>query len=133
MLLLLALVIALEAGRQLVWRSEPEPSFIGMALTAISLVVMPVLARAKLRAARALGSRALRADAHETVACAWLSGTTLIGLTLNAGLGWWWADPVAAVALVPLITREGWEAFRGEECEAGEEGEEADKESGESD
>jgi len=64
--------------------------------------------------AASLGSRALRADAHETIVCAWLSGTTLLGLGLNAMLGWWWADPVAALAMLPLIVREGVEAWRGE-------------------
>jgi divalent metal cation (Fe/Co/Zn/Cd) transporter len=59
-------------------------------------------------------SRALRADAHETIVCAWLSATTLLGLVLNAVLGWWWADPVAALAMLPLIVREGTEAWKGE-------------------
>ncbi|PYN91174.1 MAG: hypothetical protein DMD91_34720 [Candidatus Rokuibacteriota bacterium] len=75
---------------------------------------MPLLARAKLGLAASLGSRALRADAHETIVCAWLSATTLIGLALNAVLGWWWADPVAALTMVPLITREGLEAWQAE-------------------
>ena len=65
-------------------------------------------------------SRALRADAHETIVCAWLSGTTLLGLGLNAMLGWWWADPVAALAMLPLIVREGVEAWRGEAGEGDE-------------
>ena len=80
----------------------------------LSLIVMPLLARAKLRLAASLGSRALRADAHETIVCAWLSATTLLGLGLNAVLGWWWADPVAALAMLPLIVREGIEAWRAE-------------------
>ena len=62
-----------------------------------------------------LASKALRADAYETIACAWLSATTLIGLLLNALLGWWWADPVAALVLVPLIAREGLEGLRAED------------------
>ena len=86
-------------------------------LTALSLIVMPLLARAKLRVAVSLGSRALRADAHETIVCAWLSATTLLGLGLNAVLGWWWADPLAALAMLPLIVREGIEAWRGESGE----------------
>ena len=73
--------------------------------------MMPLLARAKLRTARELGSVALRADAHETIVCGWLSFTTLAGLVLNAAFGWWWADPVAALAMVPLIVREGLEAW----------------------
>jgi len=76
--------------------------------------VMPFLGWAKLRTATALGSGALRADAYETIACAWLSLTTLSGLVLNAWLGWWWADPAAALVLVPLIAREGIEGWRGE-------------------
>jgi len=87
---------------------------IGIVVTTLSLVVMPLLARAKLRVAAALSSRALRADAHETIVCAWLSFTTLLGLALNAVLGWWWADPVAALAMLPLIVREGVEAWKGE-------------------
>jgi len=90
---------------------------VGIVLTALSLIVMPLLAGAKLRVAASLGSRALRADAHETIVCAWLSATTLLGLGLNAVLGWWWADPVAALAMLPLIVREGIEAWRGEACE----------------
>ena len=117
LLLILAAGISVAAARQLATGAEPAPSWIGILLTAISLVVMPLLARAKLKVAAGLGSRALRADAHETVACAWLSGTTLIGLTLNAAAGWWWADPLCAVLLVPRIAREGWEAWRGEEME----------------
>ena len=77
---------------------------------------MPMLAWAKIRTAKALGSRALRADAYETIACSWLSLTTLVGLGLNAAVGWTWADPVAALVLVPLIVREGLEGIRGEEC-----------------
>jgi len=90
-----------------------DPSPVGIGLTLLSLVVMPLLARAKLRTAGELGSAALRADAHETIVCAWLSATTLLRLSLNAVVGWWWADPVAALAMLPLIVREGLEAVRG--------------------
>ena len=115
-LLLLALAgyLVVESGRRLVLGDRPDTSVIGIVVTTLSLVVMPLLARAKLRVADALGSRALRADAHETIVCAWLSFTTLLGLALNALLGWWWADPVAALAMLPLIVREGIEAWRGE-------------------
>jgi divalent metal cation (Fe/Co/Zn/Cd) transporter len=78
---------------------------------------MPVLGYLKLRTAQSLGSRALRADAYETITCAWLSVTTLVGVLLTTAFGWWWADPVAAVLLMPLIVREGLEAWRGGECE----------------
>jgi divalent metal cation (Fe/Co/Zn/Cd) transporter len=112
LLLTLAGYLVVESGRRLVLGDRPDSSLIGLVVTALSLVVMPLLARAKLRVANALGSRALRADAHETIVCAWLSFTTLLGLALNAALGWWWADPVAALAMVPLITREGLEAWQ---------------------
>jgi divalent metal cation (Fe/Co/Zn/Cd) transporter len=121
LLLTLSAGILLGAGRQLFTGAAPAPSGIGIFLTTVSVVVMPFLAREKLRVAAALKSAAMRADAHEQVACAWLSGTTLAGLVLNAVLGWWWADPAAAVIMVPLIAKEGWEAWRGEEDEEGDE------------
>jgi divalent metal cation (Fe/Co/Zn/Cd) transporter len=117
LLLMLALYILFDAGRRLVSLGpEPEPSKIGIILTVVSLGTMPLLGRAKLKVAARLGSRALRADAYETITCAWLSATTLAGLLLNAGFGWWWADPLAALVLVPLIVREGLEGLRGECC-----------------
>jgi len=118
LLLLLAAYILFDAGRHLLGFGEPpRESLVGIVLTSISLVVMPVLGWAKLRIARELNSGALRADAFETIACAWLSLTTLAGLALNALFGWWWADPVAALVLVPLIAREGLEGIRGEDDE----------------
>jgi len=112
LLLGLGVYIATDSTRLLLTGSRPESSLVGIVLTTLSLIVMPLLARAKLRLAASLGSRALRADAHETIVCAWLSATTLLGLGLNAVLGWWWADPVAALAMLPLIVREGIEAWR---------------------
>lgn len=105
-------VIRLFAGGR-----EPRPSIAGIVITALSLVVMPLLGRAKLKTASAARSPALRADAYETITCAWLSFATLAGLGLNALFGWWWADPLAALILVPLIVREGLEGIRGEEDE----------------
>jgi len=113
LLFALAVYIVAESGRRLLTGDRPGESVVGIVLTTLSLIVMPLLARAK-RLAASLGSRALRADAHETIVCAWLSATTLLGLGLNAVLGWWWADPVAALAMLPLIVREGAEALRGE-------------------
>lgn len=112
-LLLLALggYLAVESGRRLLTGDRSDESLVGIVLMVLSLVVMPLLARAKLRTAAALDSRALRADAHETLVCAWLSFTTLLGLGLNAALGWWWADPLAAFAMLPLVVREGLEAW----------------------
>jgi divalent metal cation (Fe/Co/Zn/Cd) transporter len=114
LLLGLAAYIVVDAGRRLFgYGTEPQESPLGIALTALSLVVMPALGRAKLRIAITLKSGALRADAYETLTCAWLSLTTLAGLILNAALGWWWADPLAALAIVPLAVREGLEGWRG--------------------
>ncbi len=112
----LALYIVIDAGRRLFgFGEEAQESRVGIGLTALSLVIMPFLGWLKVRTARALGSRALRADAYETIACAWLSLATLAGLGLNAAFGWWWADPLAALAIVPLVVREGLEGWRGEE------------------
>jgi cation diffusion facilitator family transporter len=117
LLLLLAAYIAVDAGRRLLgFGAEARVSLIGIVLTAVSLVVMPFLGWAKLRTAKQLGSGALRADAFETITCAWLSLTTLAGLVLNATLGWWWADPLAALVLVPLIVREGLEGWKADSC-----------------
>jgi len=117
LLLLLATYILVDAGSRLLGFGErAEESILGIVLTAVSLLVMPLLGLAKLRTARALGSGALRADAYETITCAWLSFTTLLGLLLNALRGWWWADPLAALLLVPLIVREGLEGWTGRHC-----------------
>lgn len=118
LLLLVALYIAVDSLRRLLGHGpEPAPSTAGIVVTAAALPIMGVLALGKLRTSRALGSRALRADAYESVSCAWLAAATLVGLSLNAALGWWWADPVAAFALIPLIVREGLEGLRGEDEE----------------
>jgi divalent metal cation (Fe/Co/Zn/Cd) transporter len=112
----LALYVAADATMAL-WRSEkPEPSAIGIALTAVSLVVMLRLARAKRAVGRALGSRAMVADAFQTTACWWLSLVALGGMALNAAVSWWWADPVAALVMCILIVREGREAWKGAVC-----------------
>jgi divalent metal cation (Fe/Co/Zn/Cd) transporter len=120
LLLGLAVYIVVDAGRRLFgFGAEARESTVGIVLTAIALVVMPLLGWAKLHTAGALGSGALRADAYETIMCAWLSLTTLAGLILNAALGWWWADPLAALAIVPLAIREGLEGWRGEHADSG--------------
>jgi divalent metal cation (Fe/Co/Zn/Cd) transporter len=100
----------------LVTRERPAPSTVGMVLTAVSLGVMWWLARAKVRMARALGSRSLESDAFQTTACWWLSLAALVGIGLNAAFSWWWADPIAAVLISLLITHEGRQAWRGEDC-----------------
>jgi divalent metal cation (Fe/Co/Zn/Cd) transporter len=112
--LALAVYVLVESVLTLVSGDHPSSSLAGIVLAAVSLAVMPLLALAKLRTAGRLGSRALQAEAKETLACAYLSLTLLIGLALNAGFGWWWADPVAALAMVPWLVREGVEGVRGE-------------------
>ena len=115
--LLLAAYVTFDALKALVLREPPDESVIGIVLAAVSLVVMPFLVRAKRRVAGAIGSRALNADATQTALCTYLSAILLAGLLLNATLGWWWADPVAAMVMVPIIVREGLEGIRGERCE----------------
>jgi divalent metal cation (Fe/Co/Zn/Cd) transporter len=109
--LLLAAYVLVDALRTLFTRAAPEESPLGIAIAIGSLIVMPLLARAKRRVAAALESGALRAEARQTELCTWLSAILLAGLLLNATVGWWWADPVAALAMVPLIGREGIEAL----------------------
>ena len=116
-LFLLAAYVAFDAARSLWLRERPEPTLVGVAVTGISLVVMWWLARAKRRTAAALGSRALEADSFQTTACFWLSLITLAGIALNATFGWWWADPVAALGMIPFLVKEGREAWRGEVCD----------------
>jgi divalent metal cation (Fe/Co/Zn/Cd) transporter len=115
--LLLAAYVAWEAGSALIYRETPEVSRVGIVLAALSLIVMPLLARAKRKVAAALESRALDADSRQTDLCAWLSAILLVGLSLNALFGWWWADPVAGLGMVPIIAREGITALRGKTCD----------------
>jgi divalent metal cation (Fe/Co/Zn/Cd) transporter len=113
----LAGYIAIDAGRRLLGFGErATESPIGIGVTVAALIIMPLLARAKLRTADGLDSRTLRTDAYEAVCCAWLSFTTLSGLVLNALFNWWWADPVAALVIVPLLIKEGRAGWRGDEC-----------------
>ena len=114
--LLLATYVAFDAGKSLLYREPPEASYIGIGLAFLSLIVMPVLARAKRRVAANLNSRALEADSRRTDICAYLSAILLVGLGLNALFGWWWADPVAGLVMIPIIAKEGIEALRGETC-----------------
>lgn len=111
----LAIYVLVDAVHALATHEVPERSVLGIGITATSVIVMPFLARAKRRIAVKLGSRALSADAMQTDLCAYLSAIALLGVVLNAVLGWWWADPVAALAMVPIIGREGVQGWRGEE------------------
>lgn len=111
--LLLAAYVGVEAVRALVQQTAPAHSWVGIVIAAASLVVMPFLARAKHAIAVALNSGALAAEATQTMVCTYLSAILLGGLLLNALVGWWWADPVAALTMVPLLIWEGVEALRG--------------------
>lgn len=112
----LAAYVAFESITNLLHRQHPDRSIIGILLTCAALVVMPLLSRAKRRLGRELGSRAMQADAKQADFCAYLSAIALAGLLLNLALSWWWADATAALLMVPLIAREGIEAFKGEAC-----------------
>jgi cation diffusion facilitator family transporter len=107
----LAAYIAFEAVSALASSDEPDTSTVGVVLALVSLVVMPTLAYAKQQTGRALGSRALEADAIETWVCAYLSLALLAGVGLHAAFGWWWADPVGALAMLPVILWQGWETL----------------------
>ena len=114
--LALTTYIVFDAAKSLWFREAPEESYVGIALATLSLIVMPLLASAKRRVATSLKSQSMRADSRQTDICAYLSAILLGGLGLNALFGWWWADPVAALAMAPIIAKEGVEALRGETC-----------------
>ena len=114
--LALAAYVAFDAIKSLLFNEPPEASYVGIAIAALSLVVMPVLAREKRNVAATLKSRSMKADSRQTDICAYLSAILLGGLGLNALFGFWWADPVAALVMVPIIANEGIEALKGETC-----------------
>src|SRR5216683_1611425 len=114
--LLLAAYITYESGLALWARRAPEHSIPGIVLACVSLVVMPLLSRAKRRVGHSLDSGAMHADAKQTEFCTYLSAVLLAGLLLNAFFGLWWADPVAGLFMVPIITKEGIEGLQGEAC-----------------
>ena len=112
----LAAYLAYESGSTLIRRESPERSIPGIMVAAVSVVVMPLLARAKRRVAAGIASGAMRADSRQTDFCTYLSAILLGGLLLNAVAGWWWADPVAALVMTPIIGREGVDGIRGKAC-----------------
>lgn len=112
----LALYLGYESLSDLVGKKAPQHSIPGIILACASLVVMPILSRAKKRVGTALGSAAMTADARQTDFCVYLSVILLAGLLLNVGFGWWWADPVGALIMVPIIGKEGIEGMRGKSC-----------------
>jgi divalent metal cation (Fe/Co/Zn/Cd) transporter len=114
--LVLAAYVLYESAADLAEGKVPQRSFAGIIIAALSLIVMPLLVRYKRRIASRLTSGALEAEARQTRVCAYLSAILLAGLGLNAWGGWWWADPVAGLGMVPLIAWEGLEAIRGRTC-----------------
>ncbi len=114
--LLLAAYVSFDSIKSLIWREQPRESILGIVLAIASLIVMPLLVRSKRKVARGIKSGALMADSKQTELCTYLSAILLAGLLLNALLGWWWADPVAALIMVPIIVKEGIEGLRGETC-----------------
>jgi divalent metal cation (Fe/Co/Zn/Cd) transporter len=114
--LALALYVSYDSIKSLITHDSPDESVAGIILAAASLIVMPLLVRAKRRIARGIRSAAMAADAKQTELCTYLSAILLGGLLLNALFGWWWADPLAALIMVPIIAREGIEALRGDTC-----------------
>ena len=115
--LLLAVYIGYESGADLLSKRAPEHSLPGIILACVSLVVMPLLSRAKRNVGRAMGSAAMNADAKQTEFCTYLSAILLGGLLLNAIFGLWWADPVAALIMAPIIAKEGIDGLRGKACD----------------
>jgi divalent metal cation (Fe/Co/Zn/Cd) transporter len=112
----LAVYVAYEGCSDLLGRKIPEHSIPGIALACVSLVIMPILSRAKKKVGNELGSEAMKADARQTDFCVYLSAILLLGLVLNAAFGWWWADPVAGLLMTPLIAKEGLKGLKGETC-----------------
>jgi divalent metal cation (Fe/Co/Zn/Cd) transporter len=111
---LLTAYVAIEAGRSIIMTAEPSTSWPGIGLAAFTAATMPPLAHAKTRIARELGSRAAESESKQTMLCAYLSLALLAGLGVNALLGWWWADPIAGLAVATVALREGLAAWSGE-------------------
>jgi divalent metal cation (Fe/Co/Zn/Cd) transporter len=113
---LVAAYVAVEATRTLISGDKPEASWVGIGLAAVTVVAMPMLAAAKARVGERLGSSATKSEGRQNLLCAYLSAGLLVGLGANALLGWWWADPGAALLIAAVALREGREAWRGEAC-----------------
>lgn len=112
----LAAYVTVDAVRTLVGGAQAQSSLVGIVLLALSVVVMPVLSLAQRRTGRELGSRSAVADSKQTLLCTYLSAVMLVGLVLNSTLGWWWADPIAALVLAGVAVKEGREALHGALC-----------------
>jgi divalent metal cation (Fe/Co/Zn/Cd) transporter len=115
--LLIAVYVGIEAVRNLIAAEHPDVSWVGIALSAVTLITMPPLARAKARVAHQIGSSATVSESRQTMLCAYLSAALLVGLVANAAAGWWWADPIVALAIAGVAVREARDAWRGEQCD----------------
>jgi divalent metal cation (Fe/Co/Zn/Cd) transporter len=113
---LIAAYVGVEALRSLIGGHEPDASAVGIGLAAVTLVTMPPLAIAKARIGERLGSSATKSEGRQNLLCAYLSAALLVGLSANALLGWWWADPATALLIAAVAVREGRESWRGESC-----------------
>jgi divalent metal cation (Fe/Co/Zn/Cd) transporter len=113
----LAAWVSIDAARSLLGGGDADPSPVGIGLAVASLIVMPLLVRAKRRTGRELGSATVLADSTQTMLCTYLSAVLLVGLVLNAAFGWSWADPIAALVIAGVAVKEGVEAWRGEHCD----------------
>ena len=112
----LSVYILYDSGSMLIYHEVPDPSIPGIIIAVVSVIVMPFLAKCKRQVAANINSAAMQADSRQTDFCAYLSAILLCGLLLNAFLGWWWADPVAAIVMIPIIASEGIKALRGKTC-----------------
>jgi divalent metal cation (Fe/Co/Zn/Cd) transporter len=112
----LAAYVGFESIRTLITGADPDTSPVGIGLAIASLIVMPFLSWAQRRTGRALGSNAVVADSTQTLLCTYLSAVLLVGLLLNATLGWSWADPIAGLVIAAVAVREGLESWRGDAC-----------------
>lgn len=113
---LIAAYVGIESVKTLLVQERPEASIVGICLSIVTLITMPLLARAKVRVGEKLNSAALRGEGTQNMLCAYLSAALLAGLGTNALFGWWWADPVAALAITAVAIREGQRTWRGEDC-----------------
>ena len=115
---LVAAYVAVEALRTLTGANHPDASWIGIGLAAVTLITMPALASAKATVGERLGSSATKSEGRQNLLCAYLSAGLLVGLSANALLSWWWADPATALLIAGVAVHEGREAWRGEACDA---------------
>lgn len=113
---LLAVYVGTEATRDLVGGHHPEVSWVGIGLSVVTLIAMPLLASAKRSVGEQLGSSAMTSESRQTLLCAYLSAGLLVGLVANAAVGWWWADPLVALGIGGFAVREARAAWRGDSC-----------------